>query len=192
MHTFVFFNILQYFDSCWNDMQTFYSLYSVKIHKIKPEALKDNWLIFLGRKGDKLKCVIQCVVLFKFFFFFFGGCRVLVPGLGIRPMPLAVDACSLPTGLPEKPPTCHFKGRIQGQHLCTLGWFSKYSRIVFQPFLNNCVGKDQFRPSAGRFHVCSLHALALGSLCFQSGLPDSAVAACSSFFTPSHLEALRG
>ena len=117
--------------------------------------------------------MIQCVVLFNFFFFFWRGCGILVPGLEIRLMPLAVDAHSLTTGLPEKPPTCHFKGRIQGQHLCTLGWFSKCSRIVFQPFLNNRVGKDQFRPSEGRFHICSLHALALGSLCFQSGLPDS-------------------
>ena len=113
------------------------------------------------------------VLFYLNFFFFLRGCGILVPGLGIRLMPLAVDAHSLTTGLPEKPPTCHFKGRIQGQHLCTLGWFSKYSRIVFQPFLNNRVGKDQFRPSEGRFHICSLHALALGSLCFQSGLPDS-------------------
>lgn len=34
---------------------------------------------------------------------------MLVPGLGIRLMPLAVEAQILITGLPEKPPACHFE-----------------------------------------------------------------------------------
>ena len=58
---FLYFTI--FFDTCWNDMQTFKSLYSVKIHEIKPEVVNDNWPLFSweGREG-KLRCMIQCVI----------------------------------------------------------------------------------------------------------------------------------
>lgn len=48
-------------------------------------------------------CLVNLYIYFYFFFFFqscYVACRILVPGLGIKPGPVAVKVLSLTTGLP--------------------------------------------------------------------------------------------
>lgn len=115
---------------------------------------------------DPMRCFIKTIF---FFFWWHVGCQFLDQGSDSCPLQWRHKV--LITGLPEKPPACHFKGRIQG-HLCTLGWFSKSTTGQYFKVSTIIVGEDQFRPGAGRSHVCFLHVLAPGSLCLQSGLPD--------------------